>query len=124
VIAECPRTDCNGLGDKKKKKKTTTTNNLRIRAYYKKYCVILKKLILDATKMYHNDIIKKSNGKMKASWNIINKEKGNVQDTSNATEIFFEDKTITNKKKIANFFNDYFLSAAEQNNVNNTKEIL
>jgi hypothetical protein len=55
-----------------------------------------KKVILDAKKMYYNDIIKKQNNKMKASWNIINKEQGNVQDKSNATQIVFEDRTITN----------------------------
>ena len=99
-----------------------TTNNLRIRTYYKKYCVILKKVILDAKKMYYNDIIKKSNNKMKASWNIINKEKGKVQDKSNITQIVFEDRIITNQKKIANLFNDYFLSMAKQDGINNTKE--
>jgi hypothetical protein len=52
------------------------TNNLGTRAYFKKYCAILKKVILDAKKMYYNDIIKKSNNKMKATWNIINREKG------------------------------------------------
>jgi hypothetical protein len=73
-------------------------------------------------KRYYNDIIKKSNTKMKASCNIINKEKGNVQDKSNATQIVFEDRTITNQKKIVNLFNDYFLSMANQNNVNKNKD--
>jgi hypothetical protein len=59
---------------------------------------------------------------MKASWNIIKKEKGNVQDKSNATQIVFEDRTITNQKKIANLFNDYFLSMANQNNINKHKD--
>jgi hypothetical protein len=30
--------------------------------------------------MYYNDIIQKSNNKMKASWNIVNKERGEVKD--------------------------------------------
>jgi Notch-like protein len=59
---------------------------------------------------------------MKASWNIVNKEKGNVQDKSNVTQIVFEDSIITNQKKIANLFNDYFLCMAHQNNLNKSKE--
>jgi hypothetical protein len=59
---------------------------------------------------------------MKASWKIINKEKGKVQDKSNITQIVFGDRIITNQKKIANLFNDYFLTMAKQDGINNTKE--
>jgi exonuclease III len=96
------------------------TNNLGFRAYYKQYCVILKKVILNAKKMYYNDIIQKSNNKMKASWNIINNEKGKSKNKSNITQIVDEDIVITNHKQIANFFNNHFLTVANMNNAFNS----
>jgi hypothetical protein len=35
---------------------------------------------------------------MKATWNIINREKGKVQDKSNATQIISEGSSITKKR--------------------------
>ena len=82
--------------------------NQRIRLYYKKYCNILSKVILKAKKMYYNETISNSNNKMRVLWNIVNKEKGNNQNKSKSP-LINDSKFISNKKKIANLFNNHFI---------------
>ena len=51
------------------------TNNYNLKLYYKKYCLILTKVICNAKKLHNNNIILKSKNKMKSTWKIINNEK-------------------------------------------------
>ena len=66
--------------------------------------------------MYYNDVIKKSSNKIRATWKIINKEKGKTQDNVKAPQIIHQNKLITNQKTIANLFNNYFLSITDLSN--------
>ena len=57
---------------------------------------------------------------MATTWKIINLEKGKVSPSSNTVSLRIGDKEIINQSKIANMFNNYFLSIAETlNSVNN-----
>jgi late competence protein required for DNA uptake (superfamily II DNA/RNA helicase) len=51
------------------------TYNEQIKTYYKKYCVVLTKVIQKSKKLYYKQALEKSNNKIKTTWNIINKEK-------------------------------------------------
>ena len=91
--------------------------------YYKKYCNILSKVILKAKKKkYYNETILNSNNKLRALWNTVNKEKGNNQNKSKPTLINDDNKIITNKKKIANLFNNHFILKPSVNGHNQNSE--
>ena len=49
---------------------------------------------------------------MRATWKIINKEKGKTQSEMLVPQIVPEGKLISDQKIIANLFNNYFLSIA------------
>ena len=51
---------------------------------------------------------------MRATWKIINKEKGKTPLDIQVPNIIYEDKIITNHKTIADLFNNYFLSIADE----------
>ena len=87
-------------------------NNQWLRIYYKQYCAILLKVINNAKKLYYNNVILKSSNKMRATWKIINKDKGKTQSEMLVPQIIHESKLISSQKIITNLFNNYFLSIA------------
>jgi exonuclease III len=50
------------------------TNHYKLKLYYRKYCLILTKVIRSAKRMYYNNIILQPKNKMKSTWKIINNE--------------------------------------------------
>ena len=84
------------------------THNQQTKTYYKKYCAILSKVILEAKKMHHKQAIEKSNNKIKTTWHIINEEKGLSKRKSIIKKISHNNRLITNQTTIANLFNNYF----------------
>jgi hypothetical protein len=97
------------------------TNNCNLKLYYKKYCSLLTKVIRHAKKLYFNNIIHRSKNKMKTIWKIINSEsRVSHQDTSSIM-LKLNGSVIDNHHKIANIFNNYFLSVddASLGNMNN-----
>jgi hypothetical protein len=82
-----------------------TLMDQRLKTFYKKYCAILSKVINLAKKLYNNNIISKADNKMKATWNIINREKGKTQFSSLTSEISHEGNIISDQTIIATLFN-------------------
>jgi hypothetical protein len=56
---------------------------------------------------------------MKSIWKIINEEKGKTQQGTDSQSLVIDNTEIMNQNKIANTFNNYFLSIADLNNMNN-----
>ena len=64
-------------------------------------------------KLYYNQVIEKSNNKMKTTWHIINEEKGKSKRKLEIKKIIHNNKPITNQETIANVFNNHFLQMAD-----------
>jgi len=91
--------------------RTSKDNSLKL--YYKKYCAILTKIIQYAKKHYYNNMILNSKNKMKATWQIINKERGTKFTNKQISSLTIKDVTITNQSIIATQFNKFFTSVAD-----------
>jgi Notch-like protein len=79
----------------------------------------LAKVIILAKKLHYNKIILNSKNKMKSIWKIINEEKGKTQQGTDIQSLVIDNNEIRNQNKIANTFNNYFLSIADLTNRNN-----
>ena len=99
------------------------SNNHNLRLYYKKYCLILTRVICNAKKLHYNNIILRSKNKVKSTWKIINSERGITHQDTSIPLLELDDKLIKNKHKIANLFKNYFLLVADSINVNKNKDI-
>ena len=99
------------------------SNGLNLKIYYKRYCAVLSKVILTAKKLHYNKIILGSKNKMKSTWKIINEEKGRTKSSIDIQSLVINNNIIMNQNKIANIFNNYFLSISDAVNSNNNKHI-
>jgi hypothetical protein len=54
------------------------SNNPQVNEYYKKYCAILKKVIIDAKKLHYNRQIELSSNRVKTTWKIIKDITGKI----------------------------------------------
>jgi len=93
------------------------SKDLSHKDHYKKYCKILSSVIRDAKKLYYDSLIKKSTNKVKVTWYIV---KTLTHDNHNAKKSITRD--INNTQKIAEAFNQYFSTIAEQLIKESTKE--
>jgi hypothetical protein len=80
-------------------------------------------VILTAKKLCYKQTIEKSNNKIKATWHIINEEKGITKRKSVIKKISHNNRLLTNQKHIADLFNNYFISVAEKTKTDNIKDI-
>lgn len=79
--------------------------------YYKKYKAIYRRIVRQAKKNYFDSTILKSNNKSKTVWKIINASVGNNTNKNNINPIITADNVeLTDKLKIANEFNSYFVN--------------
>jgi len=60
---------------------------------------------------------------MKSTWKIINEEKGRTKSSIDIQSLVINNNIIMNQNKIANIFNNYFLSISDAVNSNNNKHI-
>jgi len=60
---------------------------------------------------------------MKSTWKIINEEKGKTQSGIDIQSLVINNNVIINQNKIANIFNNYFISIADAINSDNSKHI-
>jgi hypothetical protein len=105
-------------------------NDSDFKKYYIKYCKILSKIILLAKKMYYNKLLWKSDNKPKATWNIVKTITNKKDNVDNLISMNINDKISSNPQVIANSFNSYFSSVAEnllkkyfhEKNIFNTKD--
>jgi hypothetical protein len=99
------------------------SNNHNLKLYYKKYCLILTKIICNAKKLHYNNIILRFKNKIKITWKIINSEREITHQDTSVPLLELDDKIITNQLKIANLCNSYFLAVADSINVNKNKDV-
>jgi hypothetical protein len=99
----------------KRKLYTASRNstNPHIKRYYKHYCNILSKVIKEAKKHHYDNQIKNSTSKNKTTWNIVNKETYRKVNSTNIKSLNIDGITTDNQQLIAETFNDYFVSTAE-----------
>jgi len=89
------------------------SNDPNHREYYKKYCQILTTVIMAAKKLHYNKFLLKSNNKTKTTWNIVKTITNNKNTINTISTMNINDKLSSNPLAIANAFNSYFSSVAE-----------
>jgi hypothetical protein len=94
-------------------------DNLQLKDYYNRYCTILRKIVREAKKLYYNNQIKNSANKIKTIWDIVKTNSGKAQASVKTFDFNSENGSKKDVKKIANTFNKFFLSVAE--NLNNVQ---
>ena len=88
-----------------------------LKTYYKRYCKILYVVIKEAKKLNYVDKIKKSVIKNKTVWGIVNLETNKTGNTEEINTLKIDGNTISDRQEIANAFNKYFLTVAENINM-------
>lgn len=91
------------------RKRPTTLNKANFVTYSKR----LKKIIRLSKKAQNNDLIRTSDNKSKATWQIINQTKS-CYPKEPINTIKLENVEITNPADIANAFNDFFIDQVEK----------
>jgi hypothetical protein len=89
------------------------SNNPKFKAYYKNYCKILSSVITTAKKIYFDKLLLKSTNRPRTTWNIVKSITNNGTTSSNTAELNINNTLNSNPFKIANAFNAYFSSVAE-----------
>ena len=93
--------------------KYRNSNNPILKYHYKRYCQILTKVITAAKSLHYNKLISQSDNRQKTAWNIIKTLTNNKKTSDIVTPININDKSSTNPINIANAFNTYFTSIAD-----------
>jgi hypothetical protein len=89
------------------------SNDRNFKEYYKKYCQTLARVIVTAKKCYYNKLLLKSNNKTKTTWSIVKTITNNRSPSNNIPTMTIKDKLSCNPLDIANAFNTYYSSVAE-----------
>ena len=100
-------------------------NNPTLKEHYKRYCQTLSKVITAAKRLHYNKLISQSDNKQKTTWYIIKTitKSKKISHTSIPINININDKPSTNPTDIANAFNAYFTSVADNLLIKNFSEI-
>ena len=79
--------------------------------YYKTYCSILRRVIREAKRLHYNRLIVSAEDRIKATWNIINRETGRKNNNNKDTlpKIFQVNTSKVSKDEAAHNFNKFFL---------------
>jgi hypothetical protein len=88
--------------------------------YYKKYCNILAKVILEAKRMTYSARISASHNKTKTTWNILNELLGKKHFPNVTQKLTVDGIHLTNQQCIAERLNKYFTSIVDV--INSTKQ--
>jgi hypothetical protein len=94
----------------------------QLKAYYRIYNNILKKVIINAKKLYYDKRTELSSNRVKTTWGIIKDLMGKTQPTDTKMEINSEAGTLTNNSDIAKAFNSYFINITEDL-INNSSDV-
>ena len=92
---------------------TRNCNDSSLMKYYKDYCKVLSKVILQAKKMHYENQIKNAQNKNKKTWELINKEITRKTNYGNIQAVKIGNNNIHDKQHIAEAFNTYYLSIVE-----------
>jgi len=100
------------------------SNDPKLKIYYKNYCKILSKVIILAKKMYYNNELANSTSKPKTTWSIIKTITNNKKNLNNILVMEIDGKIMAHHQTIAEKFNNYYVSIADNitnnNPINNT----
>jgi hypothetical protein len=81
--------------------------------YYKRYCVVLKKVIKEAKRQYYSQLLALSQNKVKMTWNIIKNETGRRSVTEQMPFKLSNNGTAVNLENEADPFNKYFVNTTD-----------
>lgn len=76
--------------------------------YVKKYSKLFKKVCSLAKSIFIRDKITKSSNKIKATWEVINRESGKIKPRDSSFTLKIEDKVINTDADVAETFEEYF----------------
>ena len=93
--------------------KCRNSSNHKLKIYYKSYCKLLTKIIRQAKTLHYSNQILKSDNKSRTLWNIVKSQTGKKIIKDEVSILDTNGAIIHNKQKIANSFNDYFSTIAE-----------
>jgi hypothetical protein len=82
------------------------TDNYVIKDCYRKHCAILSKIINEAKKLYHYNLMNTSYNKVKTASRIIKKVPSKSIETGKILQLKLERRNINNPKDIASAFNN------------------
>jgi len=89
------------------------STNPNRKKHYKRYCQILSRVITAAKRLHYSRLISQSANKQKTTWNIIKTLTNNKKTSNITTPINIDYESPTNLIGIANAFNTYFTSIAD-----------
>ena len=95
------------------------SNDPNLKKHYKEYCKLLTKVITLAKKLYYSAKLTNSTNKPKTTWNIIKTITNNQTKSNNMLMMEIEGKLTTHHQTIAEKFNTYYISAADNITNNN-----
>jgi hypothetical protein len=93
------------------------SNDAVIKALYFKFYKILNIVIQEAKKQHHYRLTAKSDNKIKTTWSIIKHETGKIHVTEQMPSLLITNEKIKYPEKVADAFNSFFLSVAENSNL-------
>jgi len=99
------------------------SNDPNLKIYYNNYCKILSKVIILAKKMYHNNKLVNSTNKPKTTWSIIKTITNNKKNPNDILMMEIDGKITTHHQTIAEEFNNYYVSVADNITNNNPVNI-
>jgi len=95
------------------------SNDPKLKIYYRNYCKILSKVIILANKMYYSSKLANSTNKPKSTWSIIQTITNNKKNLNNILMMEIYGKITTHRKTVAEKFNNYYVSVADNITNNN-----
>jgi hypothetical protein len=96
------------------KQRKTTIMEKKDLEYIDQYKKIYKRLIQEAKKLENENYISSSKNKVKATWQLINKELGKSFINNKNIELKLGKNKISNPRAIAEIFNSYFVETIEK----------
>lgn len=81
---------------------------------YPSYCKYVKKCVIDAKHKANNHTILSSSNKSRAAWKLINDTLGKNTSRQHCHTLTVDDTIITDKSKIANELNNYFVNVSSE----------
>jgi hypothetical protein len=91
------------------------SNDINLTEFYKKYCKILTSVIKLANKKHNNNIITRSNNKIKTTWNIVKSISNIKPNVPNIGTMRVNGNLSSDPHIIAEEFNKYYVSAVRNN---------
>ena len=92
-------------------------NKPKAKAYYIKYCKILRNLTIKPKKQHYGRFTAKSNHTTKTTWSSIQKETRKVHSVEQLPTLLVNDEKLKDPSNDANAFNNFFITTAGKYNI-------